>query len=119
MLSSKLDETVKDNLLDELLTGSDTENIENGFGWLIRDATNVEDKVESWPLKSEADDVVRKLDRKVDTGKELGIVRESKSIECWAWLLFWVRGISQHPLPHPGQSTLFSAPCLSHSVTQA
>ena len=72
---------LKDNLLDEFMIGSDAENVEDVFEWLIRDVANVEDKVKSWPLESEPDEVARKLDGKVDTGKELGTVGESKSTE--------------------------------------
>ena len=72
IFSSELDETVKklkDNLLDELLTGFNAENVQNGFEWLIRGVINVKDQVESWPFRSEPDEVVRKLDGKVDAGK--------------------------------------------------
>ena len=110
---------LKENALEELLTGSDTENVDSALEWLICDTINVEDKVESWPLKSAPDEAVRKLGGNDDTGKKLGNIGESKSTDCWAWLLFWLIQISQHPSPHPGQSTPFSAPYLSHSILQA
>ena len=109
---------LKDNLLDEPLTSSDAENIDNGFQWLILGVIKVEDKVKSRPLKSEPDEFVTKLDGKADTGKELGNQGESKSAKSWPWLSFWFRRISQHAFPHPGQSTLFSAPFLTYSVVQ-
>ena len=87
---------LKDNLFGELLTGSDAENDENDY---LRAVINIDDKVESWPLKSEQDEVVRKLDGKVDTVKGLGNVGESKTAECSAWL-FEFHNTPYHTLDH-------------------
>ena len=100
---------LKDNALEEILTGSDAENVDNALEWLICDTINVEDKVESWPLKSAPDEAVRKLGGNDDTGKKLDNIEESKPTDCWAWLLFWFIQTSKYPITTPW--TIYSILC--------